>query len=425
MLAIPVTHQRRVLGVCYLENELTPSVFTDHRTDIIAVLLAQFAISVQNAFLLEESRRYHEASARFVPQPTLAMLGVRSVADVHLGASSTAKCSIVYIDIRNFTRVSDYLGPSTTFGLLNSLLAKIGPLVRRQGGFIDNVLGDAVLAIFPQSAPSAVSTAIAIVETIRAFNLRHVRSGVRGASSHRVPRNFGMYGGDDNVSFRDCSRSAETSAADSSSADSDNAGSDDDSTDFEDDDNDERVFAGGSQREQAAANRRARRKQHRRVREAERERAVSSSDRAGTAQSRDSETFKSPMRHATPKQQQQHHQQHHHQRNNDHARRSSVPVNSINQQNHAGTRPKRDSVDSGYNAINPRHRTSISSSGRSRHGSLPLSDRSGSVHNDAAVDEAESLRELLNFAQHDNDARSAYSFATGDAISEEIGRAHV
>jgi predicted ATPase len=54
MLALPIAHQGRVLGVIYLENHLTPGAFTPARVELMQALAAQAAISLVNARLLAE-----------------------------------------------------------------------------------------------------------------------------------------------------------------------------------------------------------------------------------------------------------------------------------------------------------------------------------------------------------------------------------
>jgi class 3 adenylate cyclase len=174
LLVMPIAHRRQMIGVAYLEHDLTPCVFTADRIDIISVLLAQFAVSTQNAHLLENARLHHEASLRFVPQQGLAMLGVRGVADVQLGTSQTIECCVMFLDIRGFTALAEALEPTMTFELLNELLAMIGPIVRRSGGFIDNFIGDAVLALFPHTDAKALQAATEILDGIEKFNQRHV-----------------------------------------------------------------------------------------------------------------------------------------------------------------------------------------------------------------------------------------------------------
>jgi predicted ATPase/transcriptional regulator with GAF, ATPase, and Fis domain len=54
VLCAPVLHQGRLVGVLYLENNLTPGAFTPARLEIIQVLASHAAIAIQNARLFAE-----------------------------------------------------------------------------------------------------------------------------------------------------------------------------------------------------------------------------------------------------------------------------------------------------------------------------------------------------------------------------------
>jgi signal transduction histidine kinase/serine/threonine protein kinase/tetratricopeptide (TPR) repeat protein len=57
VLCLPIIKQTELIGVLYLENQLSPGVFTAEKTDITELLTAQAAISLENALLLEETRK--------------------------------------------------------------------------------------------------------------------------------------------------------------------------------------------------------------------------------------------------------------------------------------------------------------------------------------------------------------------------------
>jgi GAF domain-containing protein len=129
--------------VVYLEHEALPGVFTVDHVHMVRVLASQFAVSIQNVRLLEEARVHRAASLRFVPQqardcvwyvlyrshartrPTqaLGLLGMRTVDQVRLGASATFTCTVLFLDVRGFTRLAERAPPQRTFRLLNMLLA--------------------------------------------------------------------------------------------------------------------------------------------------------------------------------------------------------------------------------------------------------------------------------------------------------------
>jgi len=57
VLCLPIIKQTELIGLLYLENRLSAGVFTAEKTDMTELLTAQAAISLENARLLEETRR--------------------------------------------------------------------------------------------------------------------------------------------------------------------------------------------------------------------------------------------------------------------------------------------------------------------------------------------------------------------------------
>ncbi|WP_235857695.1 GAF domain-containing sensor histidine kinase [Paenibacillus albiflavus] len=51
VLCMPILYQSKLIGLLYLENKLTPGIFTPERLDVIRLLAAQCAISIENAKL--------------------------------------------------------------------------------------------------------------------------------------------------------------------------------------------------------------------------------------------------------------------------------------------------------------------------------------------------------------------------------------
>jgi class 3 adenylate cyclase len=49
-------------------------------------------------------------------------------------------------------------------------LSQVGPIVRKHGGFIDKYIGDAVMALFPETADDAVRAAIAMQHQVSLYN---------------------------------------------------------------------------------------------------------------------------------------------------------------------------------------------------------------------------------------------------------------
>jgi GAF domain-containing protein len=57
VLCLPLLKQAKLLGVLYLENNLTPSVFTPERLKVLELLTSQAAVSLDNARIYTELAR--------------------------------------------------------------------------------------------------------------------------------------------------------------------------------------------------------------------------------------------------------------------------------------------------------------------------------------------------------------------------------
>jgi PAS domain S-box-containing protein len=64
VLCLPLVKQAKLLGALYLENNLTPRVFTPHRLTVLELLTSQAAISLDNARIYTERKRAEVNLAR-------------------------------------------------------------------------------------------------------------------------------------------------------------------------------------------------------------------------------------------------------------------------------------------------------------------------------------------------------------------------
>ena len=64
LLCAPILHQGKLIGLLYLENDLTIGAFTQERTEVIQLLCAQAAISLENARLYQQSQAYAQELER-------------------------------------------------------------------------------------------------------------------------------------------------------------------------------------------------------------------------------------------------------------------------------------------------------------------------------------------------------------------------
>ncbi|BAY98706.1 multi-sensor signal transduction histidine kinase [Tolypothrix tenuis PCC 7101] len=68
ILCTPIFHQGKLIGILYLENNLTVGAFTGDRVELLNLLCAQVAISLENARLYQESQNYAQQLERSLQQ---------------------------------------------------------------------------------------------------------------------------------------------------------------------------------------------------------------------------------------------------------------------------------------------------------------------------------------------------------------------
>jgi class 3 adenylate cyclase len=107
---------------------------------------------------------------RFVPKQFLDFLDKKSVLDIHLGDQVQKEMTVMFSDIRSFTEISETMSPRDNFNFINHYLGFMEPIISRNHGFIDKYIGDAIMALFPESPDDAINAAIEMRSKLFEFN---------------------------------------------------------------------------------------------------------------------------------------------------------------------------------------------------------------------------------------------------------------
>ncbi|MEJ6483021.1 AAA family ATPase [Nostoc punctiforme UO1] len=78
ILCSPILHQGKLLGILYLENNLATGAFTSDRVELLNLLCAQAAISLENARLYERSLEYSQQLERSLNELSVAQSGLQA-----------------------------------------------------------------------------------------------------------------------------------------------------------------------------------------------------------------------------------------------------------------------------------------------------------------------------------------------------------
>lgn len=124
-----------------------------------------------------ELEQINLAYERFVPREFLGYLGKRSIVEVRRGDHVQREMSLLFADIRGFTSLSERMTPKENFEFLNQYLHHVSPIVREHNGFIDKYIGDAIMALFPESAADALRAANALHAEVVRYNTQRADAG--------------------------------------------------------------------------------------------------------------------------------------------------------------------------------------------------------------------------------------------------------
>lgn len=115
-------------------------------------------------------KKTNAAYERFVPHKFLRLLGKDDIVDVRLGNHVKMDLTVFFTDIRDFTTLSEKMTPEENFAFLNTYLDRVGPVIRRNNGFIDKYIGDGIMALFQNEPDHAIQAAVEMQEMIRIYN---------------------------------------------------------------------------------------------------------------------------------------------------------------------------------------------------------------------------------------------------------------
>src|SRR6187455_2281359 len=162
--------KHRIMGAIILAGKKVEQYSAAH-LKLLVTLALQSSTAIESAMLYEknirEARereeailRIHEVTKKFVPHEFIRSLGKETLTDVKLGDQVEKIVTVLFSDIRDYTTLSEKMTPEQNFKFVCSFNERMGPAIRKNNGFINQYLGDAIMAIFPNQASDALAAAI-------------------------------------------------------------------------------------------------------------------------------------------------------------------------------------------------------------------------------------------------------------------------
>jgi two-component system sensor histidine kinase ChiS len=152
---------------------------------VMLMLVKKVADTFESAGALTE---YVDSVTRtvksFIPTEFLEHLNKTDVIDLRLGDHAKKEMTIFFSDIRAFTELSEGLTVEENFAFINSYLARVVPIIKENGGFVDKYMGDAIMALFPgpRGPDEAIRSAIAMQSRMVEYNGHRASVGYRPIS---------------------------------------------------------------------------------------------------------------------------------------------------------------------------------------------------------------------------------------------------
>jgi adenylate cyclase len=176
-ICAPLVADTRVHGALYADRLDPFAAFKPDDLELISAVAAQTAIAVENARAHERLAREEVARAnysRFLPEYVVKQM-LENPDSFKLGGVNQT-ITILFADIRGFTRISEHAPPEKIVGLLNRYFSAMTDIIFAHGGTLDKYLGDGLMALFgaptatPEDASNALNAAVAMQRRVLSIN---------------------------------------------------------------------------------------------------------------------------------------------------------------------------------------------------------------------------------------------------------------
>jgi signal transduction histidine kinase/class 3 adenylate cyclase/ActR/RegA family two-component response regulator len=121
--------------------------------------------------------RIFDVAGRFVPNEFIRSLGKDRITEITLGDHTELEVTVLFSDIRDYTSLAETMTPEETYRFVNAFDGRMGPVISNHHGFVNQYLGDAIMAIFPNKAEDALQAAVEMQQVIQKYNEHRLSKG--------------------------------------------------------------------------------------------------------------------------------------------------------------------------------------------------------------------------------------------------------
>ncbi|WP_457569835.1 DUF3369 domain-containing protein [Desulfurobacterium sp.] len=160
---------------------------------LFTIFCNNIAIALDNVILLEKIIKKEVEIEEYISErdkmkKTLEKYIGKERADNILSREDILKsdkkyATILFLDIRDFTKLTEEMDPEKVIGLLNDFFTRVVDIIFEFGGSLDKFIGDGLLAVFgvpvecENKEEKAVKTALKIKEVVEKWNKERIERG--------------------------------------------------------------------------------------------------------------------------------------------------------------------------------------------------------------------------------------------------------
>ena len=183
-ICAPLFTDAGVHGALYADRLDPFSAFKPDDLELISAVAAQTAIAVENVRAHERLAKEEVARVnygRFLPEYVVKQI-LENPDSFKLGGVLQT-ITVLFADIRGFTRISEHASPEKIVQLLNRYFSAMTDIIFAHGGTLDKYLGDGLMALFgaptvtPKDANNALSAAVAMQRRMIGINVELIEEG--------------------------------------------------------------------------------------------------------------------------------------------------------------------------------------------------------------------------------------------------------
>lgn len=157
--------------------DLRGAIDAVHARDVVVdariLFAAAAALALAVSYAVFRLSRASRAARRFVPDGLVELLGKKSVDEVQDGDHRLEHLPILFSDIRGYSSLTNGLAAKESFHFINAYMAAMTPAIHGNHGFVNQYLGDGIMALFGREkvrADDAVRAGVAMFERLAALN---------------------------------------------------------------------------------------------------------------------------------------------------------------------------------------------------------------------------------------------------------------